>query len=134
MTQTQAVASRERPTLSLLAIVILGFVAGMWMAWQGLATRLTGNVPFAFGGQELWVTLAAAGGLSPAAFGWPLLIVGTSWWGATLGLWMRNKWGWPVTLILGLLSLLHLWVVTLMAAAVLVLLFLPVVRQWGRGE
>jgi hypothetical protein len=33
-----------------------------------------------------------------------------------------------------LLSLLHLWVVTLMAAAVLVLLFLPVVRRWGRGE
>jgi hypothetical protein len=34
----------------------------------------------------------------------------------------------------GLFSLLHLWLVALMAAAVLVLLFLPAVRRWGRGE
>jgi hypothetical protein len=130
----QNTASHDRPTISLSAILILGFAAGIWTAWQGLATRLTGHVPFAFGRPELWATLAAAGGLDLAAFGWPMVIVGTSWWGAILGLWIHNKWGWPVTLIVALLSLLHAWEITLMAAAVLVLLFLPSVRRWGRGE
>ena len=134
MTSTQAATSRARPRLSLLAIVILGFVAGAWMAWQGVATRLTGSVPFPFGRPELWATLASAAGLAPSAFDWPLVIVGTSWWGATLGLWIRNKWGWPVTLILGLFSLMHFGAVTLLAAAVLALLFVPAVRQWGLGE
>jgi hypothetical protein len=130
----QNVAKHDRPTVSLSAILILGFAAGAWMAWQGLVARLTGHVPFAFGRPELWATLAVARRLDLAAFGWPMVIVGTSWWGAILGLWIRNKWGWPVTLIVALLSLLHAWEVTLMAAVVLVLLFLPAVRQWGRGE
>ncbi len=134
MTSTRAAASDARPRLGLLAIVILGFIIGAWMAWQGVSTRLTGNVPFLFGRPEWWATLASAAGISPAKFDWPLVIVGTSWWGATLGLWIRNKWGWPVTLILGVISLMHLGVITLLGAAVLVLLFLPPVRRWGRGE
>lgn len=134
MTSTRAAASDARPSLSLLAIVIFGFIIGAWMAWQGVSTRLTGSVPFLFGAPEWWATLASAAGISPAKFDWPLVIVGTSWWGATLGLWIRNKWGWPVTLILGVLSLMHLGVITLLGAAVLVLLFLPPVRRWGRGE
>ncbi len=134
MTSSPAVAEPKRPTASLSIIVVLGFIAGAWMTWQGLVARLTGGVPFILRAPELWATLAASAGLSPSAFGWPLVIIGTSWWGATLGLWTRNKWGWPVVLVLALLSLLHAWEVTLLAAVVLVMLILPAVRRWGLGK
>jgi hypothetical protein len=77
-------------------------------------------VPFLTGAPELWATLASPAGF-PSAFDWPLVIIGTSWWGATLAL-ICNKWGWPVALGPALLSLLHAWEVTLMAVVVLVLL------------
>ncbi len=129
----QAGAVPKRPTASLLIIVALAFAVGAWMAWQGLVARLTGSVPTLTGAPELWATLAASSGFSPATFDWPLVIIGTSWWGAALGLWTRNKWGWWVTLVLAVLSLLHAWEVTLMAAVVLVLLVVPTVRRWGLG-
>ncbi len=127
-------ADIKRPTASLAIIGVLGFAAGAWMTWQGLVARLSGSVPFLMGAPELWATLAASSGLALTPFDWPLVIIGASWWGATLGLWTGNKWGWPVTLVLALLSLLHAWEVTLMAAVVLVLLFMPSVRRWGLGK
>jgi hypothetical protein len=124
----------KRPTARLSIIVAFALVIGGWMAWQGLVARLTGSVPSLTGSPELWVSFVASTGFSPAAYDWPLVVLGTSWWGAALGLWTRNKWGWPVTVVLAALSLLHAWELTLMAAVVLALLLLPAVRRWGLGK
>lgn len=89
---------------------------GLWLAVGGLWLRLFG-IPLAGEGLlGVWRWLPSELGLPIAGFGWPMIVVGTAWFGVLAGLWMRLGWSKRAALVLALASILHLGIGTLIGA------------------
>ncbi|MGA2111480.1 MAG: hypothetical protein ABSG98_04940 [Anaerolineales bacterium] len=110
--------------------LVLGALLGVWLVVEGLYARLFGQLPEVSTHFELWASLLIRWKIDPARLGWPLVVVGTTWWGSLAGVWIRHRWGWPFAMILGLISLFFLGPSTLIAACLLAILLLPDVRAW----
>ncbi|MGA2821101.1 MAG: hypothetical protein ABSF61_10660 [Anaerolineales bacterium] len=128
-TPQEDLAALHPPAVLRIALV-LGAVLGAWLALEGLYARLFGHMPELSTHFELWASLLIRWQLNPANLGWPLVVVGTTWWGSLAGVWIRHRWGWPFAMVLGLVSLIFLGPSTLIAACLLAILLLPGVRAW----
>jgi len=96
----------RKATTSLLAVTAAGVILGAWMTADGLHVRLYGEFLRLFG-SGLPTALASAAGLSPQQVGWPLLVIGLTWFGAIGGLWLGHGWGFQAAVGLALVSLLY---------------------------
>ncbi len=97
----------RKPTASLLAVTTAGAAIGAWMTADGLHVRLYGEFLRLFG-SDLPTSLVGVAGLSPHQVGWPILVIGLTWFGALGGLWLGHRWGSQTCDGLALLSLLYL--------------------------
>jgi hypothetical protein len=70
-----------------------------------------------------WVTLPTLFGLHPHQVAWPLIVIGTAWFGALSGMWLDLRWGWKVCLVLASLCLFFLGGGTFLAIIILVMLW-----------
>ena len=120
----------ERAPFILRVALGLGALLGAWLAWEGLYARLFGSLPALSMHFELWAWFLRRWQVDPVLLAWPLVVVGTTWWGSLAGVWIRHRWGWPFAIALGLVSLFFLGPSTLIAAALLAILLLPAVRAW----
>jgi hypothetical protein len=116
-----------RPPLSLFLITIAGLLLACLLTWEGLFMRLFTDFrdPAAF-----WLQGATKLGLHPLKLAWPWIVVGISWIGALVGIWLKSPWGKGAGLILGLLSLFHVGVGSVAAVFVLICISLPSTRNW----
>lgn len=125
----EASATEHVPAVLRVALV-LGALLGAWLALEGLYVRLFGQLPALSTHVELWASLLIRWKIDPASLGWPLVVVGTTWWGSLAGVWIRHRWGWIFAMVLGAISLIFLGPSTLIAACLLAILLLPDVRAW----
>jgi hypothetical protein len=103
---------------------------GVWLAADGLSIRLFG-VPLPVAGfLSAWRLLPSALHLPAAAFGWPLVVLGTAWFGALVGLWFRLGWSRRAALLLAGISLLHLGLGTVVGVLALASLADRKLRAW----
>ena len=105
------------------------------MSLEGLYARFFGQFLLRGQADPLWIALArnlAAGG-SVSQAGWLPVVVGTTWFGALVGLWLRNRWGLNLVLILAALSSLHGGAFTALGVLALVLALTRPVRGWAGG-
>lgn len=109
----------RRSSLFLLLLTLAAVVLGAWMALDGLHARLFGDFIRLEGRLGPWVAWPRALGLDPLALAWPLLVVGTGWFGAVCGLWIGLSWARPAAFVLAGLSLLYLGPGTVLALIVL---------------
>lgn len=108
-----------RPALLLrVLLTIAAAVLGVGLSLTGLHIRLFEFPPALPSWLGPWDVVPRALGLQATALGWPLLVIGLTWFGAVAGLWLRLSWGKPVTLILSAISALALGAGTALAAVV----------------
>jgi len=113
----------------------VGVLIGLLLSLEGLYARFFGQ--FLLRGQvdPLWIALArnlAAGGrVDISQVGWLPVVVGTTWFGALVGLWLRNRWGRNLVLILAALSTLHGGAFTALGVLALALALTGPVRGWA---
>jgi hypothetical protein len=116
--------------MSLILLTVLVVPFGIWLAADGLSIRLFA-VPLPVEGiLSTWRLLPSALHLPPAAFGWPLVVLGTAWFGALVGLWFRLGWSRRAALVLAAISLLHLGLGTVTGVLALVSLADRRLRAW----
>jgi hypothetical protein len=121
-------ATRPPSSLTLLTIAAAPF--GAWLAADGLSIRLFGAALEGGGALGLWRLLPSALGLSIAALGWPLVVLGTAWFGALAGLWFRLGWARRAALALAVASLAHVGIGTALGAVALICLSDRKLRDW----
>lgn len=97
---------------------------GIGLGLTGLHVRVFGWLPVLPSWLGPYDAIPRALGLAPSALAWPSLVVGLTWFGAVAGLWFRLPWGRPATLLLSGISALALGAGTVLAAVVVVCLFL----------
>jgi hypothetical protein len=103
---------------------------GLWLSLGGLWLRLFGT-PFPGGGlNALWQWLPSSLGLANAGLAWPMIVVGTGWFGVLAGLWTRLGWSRRVGVALALVSLFHLGIGTVIGAVMLACLADRRLRSW----
>ncbi len=108
-------------------IMIMAVILGLWISWDGLYARMFNHYAFP---NALWLRLLDHWGIEPLELAWPLIVVGTSWFGALAGLWLRQAWSPRAVIILALLSTFYLWGGTFLALIILVASSLPAARNW----
>ncbi len=115
------VRSALLPRLGLTAAASL---LGIGLSLTGLHVRVFGWLPVLPPWLGPYDAVPRALDLAPAALAWPSLVVGLTWFGAVAGLWLRLPWGRATTLLLSAVSALALGAGTVLAAVVVVCLFL----------
>lgn len=115
---------RPRP-YSHYPLTILGGLIGSLLSLEGLYARLYGGLLLRSQADPLWLALlrALGGGADVDLHqaGWLPLVVGTMWFGALAGLWLDQRWGRRLVLVLAALSALHGGAFTALSALSLVL-------------
>lgn len=125
---------RPRP-FALILLTIVGSVLGLLLSLKGLSARAFGTFQLS---DPPWAALADR--LSPGGqadltqAGWLPVVVGTTWFGALAGLWLRHRWGRNVALILAVLSALHGGAFTGLAVACFGLGLTRPIRDWSSGR
>lgn len=100
------------------------------MALDGLHARLFGDYIRLRGEIGWWVALPRAVGLDPLALAWPLIVLGTAWFGALSGLWLGLGWGFRGVAGLAVVSLLYLGPGTALALIILACLWAGRLDRW----
>jgi hypothetical protein len=100
------------------------------MALDGLHGRLYGAFLLLMGHPSPFAMLAQRLDFDVLAVAWPVLVVGTSWFGALSALLMRMGWAWKACLVLGGLSLFYLGPGSVLGLGALLGLLLPATRAW----
>lgn len=117
----------RRPPISLIVMTLAGAALGMWMTVEGMHGRILGVYPSI---DRLWLRVPDILGINPLYLAWPLVVLGTAWFGALCGLWIKSSWGHKAVLIVGLLSLFYLGPGTILGLVALICLHLPATRKW----
>lgn len=119
-----------------LVLTVAASLLGIGLSLVGLHLRVFGLLPALPPWLGPYDAVPRALGLGPAALAWPSLVIGLTWFGALAGLWLRLPWGRATTLLLSLVSALAVGAGTLLAAIVVVCLFLwePVGTRQPSGE
>lgn len=107
-----------------VALTAAASLLGVGLSLTGLHIRVFGLLPVLPPWLGPYDAIPQALGLAPAALAWPSLVVGLTWFGAVAGLWLRLPWGRPMTVLLSVASALALGAGTVLAAVVVVCLFL----------
>jgi hypothetical protein len=109
------------------------------MTFGGVYLRFFNQVPPIQTMLAFWIRILSAPNLSASSplyqmeiqdFAWPLLAIGLAWSGALSALWLKLKWGYSMTTILGVFSLLSLGLGTILALLVLMCLRMPSTKRW----
>lgn len=116
-------AKKSLPEVAWLAL-ILGFVMGAWMVFEGWHRLAYGDYIRLGGRLGPWADLAMAIGLDPMRFGGVFIVWGVVWLITCAGLFLQRHWAWPVAVILAIGSLIYCGVGTVVAAITLILLCL----------
>ena len=113
----------------------MGVLIGLLLSLEGLYARFFGQFLLRGQAYPLWVALirnlAAGGRVDLSQAGWLPVVVGTTWFGALVGLWLRNRWGRNLVLILAALSALHGGAFTALGVLALALALTGPVRTWA---
>ncbi len=109
--------------LSRFALTGAASLLGLGLSLIGLHLRVLGSLPALPDWLGPYDAIPRSLGLSPEVLGWPLLVVGLTWFGAIAGLWLKLPWGRPVSLLLSAASALALGAGTLLAVVVAVCVF-----------
>jgi len=113
----------------------VGVLIGLLLSLEGLYARFFGQFLLRGQAAPFWISLArdlAAGGpVDITQAGWLPVVVGTTWFGALVGLWLRNRWGRNLVLILAALSALHGGAFTALGVLALGLALTGPVRDWA---
>lgn len=129
----------RRPPSSLLLLTFFGAFLGGWMTFGGLYLRLFNQTSPLQNLIGSWIQILSAldtssnllfSQIDVQDLAWPLLAIGLAWSGALSALWQRLRWGYWVTIFLGVLSLLTLGLGTLLALLMLICLRTPATHRW----
>lgn len=132
---------QQRPPLSLYLLSVSASIHGLWLAMNGLALRVSGGFfpplgPLAALGRpdglaaNLWQQSQPLGS---DQLGWLLVVLGTTWAGVLVSLWLRFRWGYRSAWLLGLFSLAFFGTGTVLGLITLVCLALPATRRWAES-
>lgn len=113
--------------------VVLSWLLGWWLAFDGLRQRLLGDYVRIDGRLGPWADLVTALGIDPQRLGMTLVALGLAGVGASFGVVLRRRWGYIAALAASALGLLYLGFGLPVALACLVLLLLPVTRAYVLG-
>jgi hypothetical protein len=117
----------RRSYFCLLLVTVAGLYLAFSLTWEGLHLRLFGTARDV---NALWLQVVMKLGFDPGGFAWPMIVLGLSWIGALIGLWLLLSWGRRATLIVSALSLFYIWIGSIVACVPLLVLSLPVTRRW----
>jgi hypothetical protein len=113
----------------------VGSLIGLLLSLEGLSARLFGEFLLRGQADPLWIALgrSLAGGaeVDLVQAGWLPVVVGTTWFGALTGLWLKHRWGRNAVLVLALLSCLHGGAFTILGALAIALALTAPVREWS---
>lgn len=120
---------------SLYPLTGVGGLIGLLLSLEGLYARFFGAFLLRGQADPLWIalgrTLSGGTPVNLAQAGWLPLVVGTTWFGALMGLWLKHRWGRNAVLILAVLSCLHGGGFTALGALAIALVLTAPVREWG---
>jgi hypothetical protein len=120
-----------RPPLTIWLYLVLTWLLGWWLVYDGLHQRLLGDYVRIGGQLGPWASLAQAIGLDPMRLSLPFIAVGFGLLSASFGVYWRRRWGYGIGLALCALSLLYLGFGLPVALLSLILLLLPSSRQYA---
>ena len=113
----------------------MGVLIGLLLSLEGLYARFFGQFLLRSQADPVWIALArnldTGGTVDIAQAGWLPVVVGTTWFAALVGLWLRNRWGRNLVLTLAVLSSLHGGAFTALGALALALALTGPVREWA---
>jgi hypothetical protein len=120
---------RTRVPLPLLFATLVAFILGTWLALSGLAMRLFGSVPVDGG----WIGILGRLSFGPELYAavrtdtqaWLRIVVGSALSGAVTGLWLRQRWALPSTVLLCALGATFSSLAWIAAPMILVCLAFP---------
>jgi hypothetical protein len=110
--------------------MVLSWVLGWWLAFDGLHQRLWGDYIRINGQLGPWANVARAVGVDPFGLSFTFVAFGLGLIGATFGLFLRRRWGYYTSLLLIACALLYLGFGTPVAVACIILLLLPSTRSY----
>jgi len=110
---------------------MVGVILGGWMAFEGLHHRLFAE---ALAPSGVFFALGGKLGLSQELLAWPLLVAGTSWFGALCALRIRLTWGTKIVWVVGLVSLFFAWAGTALALIALACAGARSTRRWFTAQ
>jgi hypothetical protein len=123
-------AATMRPPLTVWLFMVLSWILGWWLGFDGLHQRLFGDY-IRIGGQlGPWAGLARAVGVDPFSLSFTFVAFGLGLIGATFGVFLRRRWGFYTSLLFLACMLLYLGFGTPVAAVCLILLLLPPTRAY----
>lgn len=118
-------------------IVVLGLLTGGWMLFDGARALIVGDYVTPTSGEYAgqlgpWSRVVSAVGIQPRATPMKLIFVflGASWLLLTLAFVLRAAWSWMGLVVVAAATLWYLPIGTVAAVLVVVLLFVPSVRDW----
>ena len=129
-TSTTTPGARARPPLTVWLFMVLSWVLGWWLAFDGLHQRLFGDYVRINGQLGPWADAARAVGVDPFRLSFAFVAFGLGLIGATFGLFLRRRWGYYTSLLLTACALLYLGFGTPVAVACLILLMLRPTRAY----
>lgn len=113
----------------------MGGLLGLLLSAEGLYARLFGAFWLRGQADPFWIAAARAlsGGAPPdiTQAGWLPVVVGSTWFGALAGLWLKQRWGRNVVLLLAALSGLHGGAFTALGLLAITLALTAPVREWA---
>ena len=130
-------ASLDRYPLSVILIMLCGFVLSSWMILHGLHLCIFREFWEVGGVLGLWMRAPGIATqpfpltvqLHPQAAAWPMLAVGCAWLGALVAYVARMQWAYYALIALAVVSLTALGLGTVLAILVFILLCWPSARH-----
>lgn len=120
------------PVLPSLAVIVPGVFAGAWFVFIGVYATVWEHY-YGYLDESYWAQALLSLGLGPRAAGLILTLWGCVWFLALLGVVVRTRWGWGLSIFVGLGSLWIIPVGTLLALFYLGMLALFKPRLRGEG-
>ena len=108
----------------------LGVLNGGWMIFDGAHAIVRGDFIRIEGQLGPWAPLIQKVGVAPLNMRYPFVLLGILWLAACGGLIARKKWGWQLALAMSVISLLYLFMGTVVAAITFLLLLSRPTRQY----
>ncbi|MEP7358844.1 MAG: hypothetical protein ABI847_16465 [Anaerolineales bacterium] len=123
-------AATPRPPLTVWLFMVLSWILGWWLGFDGLHQRLFGDY-IRIGGQlGPWAGLARTVGVDPFSLSFAFVAFGLGLIGATFGVFLRRRWGFYTSLLFLACMLLYLGFGMPVAAVCIILLLLPATRAY----
>jgi hypothetical protein len=119
-----------RPPLTVWLFMLLSWVLGWWLAFDGLHQRLFGDYVRIDGQLGPWADLARAAGIDPFSLSFTFVAIGLGLIGASFGVFLRRRWGFVTSLLLLACTLLYVGFGTPVSLVCLILLRLPATRAY----